>query len=354
MHPIYDSLEYPFAIPGAADFHRVLYTVVPAYQEIDRLYKSCRTGLPALHQGNQSELWKEVLENLARLRLIRKLCSVVLAEYPSQDLIDAINKVDAAKSVVEALIISESILMMDRKDLRRNLDLLANESNLVKILIVRGDPDSGKTHSNYLFEQVATEKGGYPIYVSRDQPDLMAVLHIIFAEVGGPDMIPYTDTTGIGWYQVVCSKLNALAIQHKKQLWIAVDDLGSDENGQPLLDDHVREFFNQFALLMKNASMRKNFRLMLIHYPDTKPARWDNNTWTHVKFKESDIQEPEVEEAIFYWHKTKEKNMLQDEIRAKAKEIVSNASLPQGLKEEKLSKLQRIYDAVNDFLMSRA
>ena len=95
------------------------------------------------------------------------------------------------------------------------------------------------------------------------------------------------------------------------ELWIAIDDLGVDEDDMPLLDAKIKEFCDQFALLMMNPAFRKWFRLMLIHYPDGDvPIKWSHESWKEDSPKISDIQEEDVMDFLRWWREARASRTL--------------------------------------------
>jgi hypothetical protein len=122
-------------------------------------------------------------------------------------------------------------------------------------------------------------------------------------------------------------KLREVAASKNRQLWIAIDDLGVDEDDAPLLDPEIRKFCDQFALNMMNPVFRKWFRLMLIHYPDGPvPTKWRHEFWKEDRPSVTDIQPNHVMDFLRWWRTARaSRTILDDEMSSIAHEVISQA-----------------------------
>ena len=113
------------------------------------------------------------------------------------------------------------------------------------MLLVRGDPKTGKTHSRHLFLAGAADEGAEAVYLYA--PMVVKLDHVVqelFGALGAGGEVPARDTTDPAWYSTVCRNLGSVASKMNKRLWVAVDDLGaaSEPDGAPLLDPEIAKF----------------------------------------------------------------------------------------------------------------
>lgn len=347
-HPYFDAAVYPLYRPEAESLLNELATAYKTGNAIDFLYKKCGDNLPELHLLEVAPLiWKEALENLTSRGLLRKLLGLVqplfLESAPMQK---AIRDIINAESGEDINIISDDVLVLDRSTLRDKLKEVASETNPVKVLIVRGLAKSGKTHGRYIFEQFATDKGSQPVYLYPEiVPTVLDLINQLFSSLGAMDQIPPAFTTDEAWYRTACTKLMDICTKQNKRLWIAVDDLGPDPQGVPLVDAEVKKFCDVFALNMLNPPFRKNFRLMLIHYPEgTTPTKWKREFWTEERTSETDVKQEHVQALLKKWAITKDKTIVEDQLKKLAGEVIANAEAPLPANETPQPRLQRIHD----------
>lgn len=358
-HPFFDAPKYPWHRPDAGRFHKNLSNSIKIPAQIDLYYRRSAIDPPDITLPQPSSLiWKEALENLTVVRGLEKLCEI-LDNDPSfknnlemkQNIRDVIN----AKSFDETQKFSDNLLVLNRELLRDKLALLAPDTSPVKVLLIRGGIQSGKSHGRYLFERAAYEQGAQPIYIF---DGLVAtvdeVLNELFCAWGEDklDKIPPRNTTEDAWYKNVLLKLKALASEKGKPLWIAVDDLGITPGGGPLLDPQIRHFFEQFALHLLSPVFRPWFRLLLIHYPDGPvPTKWKRELWSEDRTNEADIGEEDVAKFLKLWSIAQGIKMLEDDVVALAADVISRAEIPL----ESMSgvpRLQRIHDTLTDTLQN--
>jgi hypothetical protein len=226
------------------------------------------------------------------------------------------------------------------------------DTTLLKVLLVRGSTQSGKSHGRHLLHGAALDRGAVFVYIASGT--VATVKHVIerlFSALGALKEIPPTYTTDMAGYITVCFKLQDVALQEKKPLWIAVDDLGPGPDGAPLLSTEIREFFDQFALFMMDPSFSTWFRLMLIHYPDGKlPTKWKRDVLTEERTSETDVQQADVAEVLRTWLTTHGRNMVEVELLELAADVIANAEAPLKPGEEASSRLQRINDELSKTL----
>lgn len=354
-HPYFEVAVYPLHRPEAETLLNELANAYKAPNAIDLLYKKCGDNLPELYlQQVPPLIWKEVLENLTSRGFLRKLLDLVQPLFlNSPTMQSAIRDVINAESGEDINIISADVLVLDRGPLRDKLKEVASDANPVKVLIVRGLSKSGKSHGRHLFEQFARDKASEPVYLYPEAvPTVRDLVDNLFSALGAMDQIPPAFTTDEAWYRTACTKLNDVCTKQKKRLWIAVDDLGPDAEGVPLVDAEVKKFCDVFALNMLNPPFRKNFRLMLIHYPEgTTPTKWKREFWAEERTSEADVKQEHVQDLLKKWAITKDKTIVEDQLKELAGEVIAKAEAPLPANEPPQPRLQRIHDELKKKLV---
>ncbi len=358
-HPFFDSSSYPWHLPEASRLHTLLFQIIATPQRIDLLYRSAAPNLlPIATAAAPHVVWKEALDELARNRALRGLCDALLQTNEGQNNADfraAIQAVIDARDAPATGIVDD-LFVLDRVSLRdQKLALLESDTSAVKVLLVRGGPRSGKSYTHHLFERKAQAHGALVVYVDRDLIATVDELILqLFAALESSDKIPPRPTTDDAWYRAVCIKLAELAAIKRRQLWLAVDDLGPDPDGAPLLDPEVRRFCDQLALTMKNPVFRQWFRLMLIHYPDGPlPTRWEQGTWVEERTSEADIQQAHVLDQLRDWLTANGRTALEEDLKKLADDVIAAADAPPA-EDDTRPRLRRLRDALSATLASLA
>lgn len=356
-HPFLDAVAYPWHRPEARELQTVLTLAFTTSADIDVLYQgSSPAVLPLNHNQAPNLVWKEALDNLARVDGgLKTLCETVLARPQlNARLRKAVEDVVNAVPAVEVQFVPDSVLVLDRGELRTSLTNLGSETSAVKVLLVRGGPKTGKTQGHLLFERAAKDGGAKVVYLFEGiVASVDDVVGQLFSALEATSEIPPVTTTRQAWYQAVCVKLQDLAARKQQRIWIAVDDLGPGP-GQPpapLLDREIREFCDQFALNMPNPLFADWFRLMLIHYPDGDvPTRWRHEFWSEDRTSEADVQQPHVEEFLRSWAAHRDRNLLDEQVTSLAAAIIAKADEPQPPGNNAVPRLKQLHDAVEETL----
>ena len=249
----------------------------------------------------------------------------------------------------KAHIVDDDLVVLDRTLLSQHLGRLRAKGAQKRVILVRGDPDSGKTHCRHLFELVAREVEERPsVYLDRDlMPTVDDTVGWLFSALNASDRVPPRDSTPEAWYATVLRQLRETAVKEKATLWVAIDDLGFDRDGVPLIDPEVRNFFEQFVLQMKNPAFADSFRLMLIHYPaGNLPTKWDRNVVLQEITKESDVQQEHVVELLKLWLKKQQLYLPDAAIEKRAAELIARAESPTPPGQEPAPRLERIHNEV--------
>lgn len=351
-HPFFNNSSFPHHRPEAKLLLDCLKSAITQPSKIDLLYKQSALGpgLPPLNLSQDIEqLWKTALENLIAHGGLRKLLDALASEFSYQpDIKGVIQAVLDAKGPVQ-LQLFDDLIVLDRAQLRDNLTRLASESSLVKILLVRGDPQSGKSHGRHLFHRLAQDHGARDVYLDANYvATVEETVDNLFIELGSWAEIPPRDTSYDAWYRVVCNKLHAIAAHKNIRLWVAIDDLGLASDGAPRLDSRVRDFCNQFARMMVNPAFSRWFRLMLIHYPEGPiPTNWHQDHWVEERTSIGDIKQEHVADLLREWVLNRQHILNEDDINARALSLLAQIDAAPA---SDTPRLRRLNEALRDTL----
>lgn len=326
-HPFFEELQFPAYREEAKELHRVLCIVSVDVPGAIAIYNRCGPNLPGLTPANIQKTWDEALLNLAARGFIKVLCDDVKVTFQQQQVKNAVHAIEIAKPITEVTIVESGTLILDRRPARIYIDKIAPVSSTTKVLLVRGDPKSGKSHIQNLFDLKARASGAESLFLFAENiPTLQKVvdqLFSLFAPVPAP-VVQDANTTDPAWNLEVCIRLQGLANAEKKTYWIAVDDLG-EKDGTFLLPQTVRDFFDQFALQVRNPLFRKSFTLLYIHFPGKVPPKWPRGIYEAVEVKESDITHADIEDSLREWREKTQKMLSDDKIISTAKQVLADA-----------------------------
>ncbi|MBL7259237.1 hypothetical protein [Paractinoplanes lichenicola] len=349
-HPYFGGVEFPWWRADAQRLLSVLTVVASDKAEIENLYLRCAKGLTRLTPSRADLMWIEALNNLAAAGALERLCDLFLARTLAAEARAAFEQVRSARPEADQPPAEPGPIVLDRTNLRQQIQRLTPGSAALKVLVVRGDPGSGKSHGRYLFEQAARGQNAQPVYLCADiVANLDEVLHELFGALKATSEIPAAgDTTSSAFHKRVWLRLREIADREKRALWIAIDDLGNAPDGGPLLEGEIRQFFDQLVLQFVNPPYRDWFRLMLIHYPDGKvPSKWRREMWTEDRTSADDVRSEHVAEELRAWYQRHGQTVVEEEIDTLAADIVARSG--------KLSdddRLRRIHDSVYEILES--
>jgi hypothetical protein len=351
LHPFAGDLPYPWDRPEAMALYDVLRRDVTVANEIVMLVQAAAPGASALNQAQAPDgLWRDALTTVALNGGLLALCER-LAQDPGRVAVRrAAQAVLDARPAVRRRMDRGGQLVVDRDGLRGYLEELALDSSLVKVLLVRGEPRSGKTWSRLLFERAARDRGAQPVYLRSGMiATVRDAVDKLFATLGAPELVPATDTTDAAWFRKICIQLPAVAENRRRRLWIAVDDLGHGPDGASLMDDDIRAFFQQLAVNLSDPTTHEWFRLLLINYPDGDvPTGWDDNVWKEDRTVPTAISAEHVAEALREWVADRGLTLLEDQVTARAAAVVARADapVPAGDPRERQPRVRRIHDEI--------
>jgi hypothetical protein len=337
-HPFFDADEFPLYRPEAVRLLNCLIQVCPEVPRIELYYAQSQADLPPLvtHQTPPDIIWSMALKHLTIARALRSFCGVMQRTYSVGTLREVIEVIIAAQAEPLHITVPNpvDILVLDRQTLRAHLAKLASSTSLLKVLLVTGEARSGKSHSHYLFVRLAELRRANSLYIRAGQVATVEdVVQALYTALGVWDNYPTQDTsytTDEAWYRDVCYQLLARATSQGRRLWIAVDDLGVDADGIPLMDQRIRDFFNHFVLHMDNPAFQQAFRLMLIDYPPgATPAKWNPNVWRIDQLTVAGITGQHVEEALQYWAADQQRQIFDQQIKQLATGVMEEAQAQQ-------------------------
>ncbi|MEV4513308.1 hypothetical protein AB0K00_30565 [Dactylosporangium sp. NPDC049525] len=350
-HPFFDTDGYPWHRTEAVAFHRLLYRRFDKFADIQLVYKRISADLPPLDSGPSDHVWHAALEQCAKRRLLRTLHQQLLDNGDfgqNKDALAVLDAVRVSRAAVDLAVLPSvpGLVMLDRAQLRRYIRRLAPASNPLKVLLVRGEAQSGKSHGRHLFESAARDAGAKSVYLC---DGLVATVEDVLVELFGAYSataeIPAPESTDHGWYKAACGKLREIAERNGCALWIAVDDLGVAEDGAPLLDPQIRAFFEQFALHLVSGVYKDWFRLMLIDYPEgAVPSRWRNDLWAEDRTSRADITVEHVVELLTSWSAQRGKVVVEETVADVAAGILAAVDGPDGARAAGTGRLPQLHD----------
>lgn len=326
-HPFFEELQFPAYREEAKELHRVLCIISVDVPGAIAIYNRCGPNLLGLTPANIQKTWDEALLNLQARGFIKALCDDVKLNFQQPQVLKAVHAIEIAKPPSEITIIESGTLVLDRDPLRNGINRIAPEGNATKVLLVRGEPKSGKSYVEHLFSSVARANGAESLFLFAENiPTLQKAVDQLFS-LFTPAIAPVVtnaNTTDSAWNLEVCIKLQGLAAASNKVYWIAVDDLG-EKDGAYLLPAPVRDFFDQFALQVRNSFFKKSFRLLYIHFPKKIPTQWKREMYVAIEVSESEITKDHVAVALREWRDKSRKTLSDDKIDVTAQQVLTDA-----------------------------
>ena len=358
-HPFRGGIPFPVDRPEASALLTALSRDVIDPNRIDLLARQAYGGLPALNLlWPPARLWQQALADLSLADRLLDLCEILVAQQGLVAVGRAAQVLLDARPTLERLMVGER-LVVDREAYRGHIARLARDGALLKVLLVRGSPRTGKTWSRHLFERAARDRGADVVYLRPLMvPTVDDVIRKLFEVLHAPAEIPPEDTSKDAWYRTVCFRLPALAERRGRPLWIAVDDLGPGPDGiTPLADAQIRAFFDQLALTLEDPSANRWLRLLLIHYPDgDEPTRWNEDVWAEDLARPEEVTAADVADVFREWRDDHGVTLLDDQIAVRADAVIAraDAALPPEDARARHCRMRRIHDEVHAELATLA
>jgi hypothetical protein len=346
-HPFFDALQYPWPREDARAFHRALHTVVDRVQEINLLYQQAGATKPLTPQLAPDLAWAEILNNVTKERCLSTLCTVVLSGAAYVNVHLAAAAIRDAEGI-RRIVLPGDIVFLDRKGLRAELETLS-QPGASRVLLVRGESGVGKSWTQELIKTIAADRGDSNLYLFEGMvSNVSEVVEQLFAALGDSSRVPTKNETEPAWYRRVCLKLQELALEKNRFLWVVADDLG-EYDGAPRLDRDIRAFFNQFALNLANPVFAQWFRLILIDYPEGPvPTKW--RAWSEDRPSEQHVDKATIAEFVLKWAEHKQKQLGVDRANELADEILVKVAVPPAPTDPDPRRLPRIHAELNGVL----
>lgn len=347
VHLFFDSAAYPWTFPEARALWKLLSATYPAWGEIDLIRRICDPNIVAIAAGSPDDMWSDMLDNVATANRLKEFDSA-LRSRRSPHLDKALDRLIAAVNPNTATWFLETPIFVNRLQLRTALAELASPKTDKNVLIVRGDPQSGKSWTRHVvrhFADVLGEGCNYlyePVVTTVDQ-----AVDYIFMELGGE--APQRLTTEAAWYGRVAQTMVKAAQARNRGSWIVVDDLGAGLDGTPRMEPEVRKLFEQLALHMLNPAFAKWFKLVLIGYPD-KPAP---SKWLQITLEDrttaADMHPEAVSNFLCRWAAWKGKNLSDALALSLAHDVLARATCQPG-RDDSCSVFQRVHNELDSAL----
>lgn len=343
-NPFFDGIRIPWTRDEVRALHKALYTT-PTLQTrtaIMRFYVLAGDDLEPLKEDSPRTMWGEALDKLATARRLEEFCRLLLQDNAYVAIHDAIRAVQSAKDATEHVVLSDDRLFLDRQQLRDKLQRLM-KSRTRRVLLVRGARNCGKTWTQYMVADLADSRGEMCIYLNEDNVrNRSGLFEHLFLTIGGAGAKwPEQTETEEAWYQRVCTNLIPHA-EKKGPWWIVVDDLGIGDDG-PHFDPEIKNFFDQFALAMKNPAFAQWFRLILIDYPEGRlPTRW-SDFWEEDRPDPAHLDDKAISRFVLDWAQRQNKQLGPDDADRFAKQVLT--AVETAADSEK-SRLQSVHDAI--------
>lgn len=336
-HPFFDAVAYPWHRADADEFHKALWKSVPLPDRIDVLYKRCGAGLAPLPLTLAPDLiWKNALQQLTAAHKLRDFCDIVGQEKALEGIVPIVQNVIAAETAVYQVVLKRGLngerAFLNRRSLRAGLERISPGDSTVGVLLVRGEPRSGRTWTCHLVESIAAELGEGPVLSIYDGNviDVNSTLRKVFGALNKTkEAIPKQNTSPNAWYLECLQTLQEIAAERansrKSRLWIVVDDLGETESG-PKLDGEIRHFFDQFVLQMGDATFSQYFRLVLIEYPrGPVPTKWKKGFWLEDDTQSCPPKAEDVADFLLQWGQYSNKALPAEEAGRLSAHILAKA-----------------------------
>jgi hypothetical protein len=217
MHPIFDRPGYPWDRPEAIELHRVLRVGITVPARIELLYrKYSPPDAPGLSSPASADvMWQEALQNMHAEGVLRTFAHGLLKDYRrNAAVVAAVTAVLNAEPRVDQLTVTDdgSLVILDRKKLRQFTKQLASPMSPLKVILVRGDSSSGKSHGRYLFDLSATDENAQSVYICDGMVGALDdVVRELFGALNAQSKIPPVDETDSGYHAKVWSTLREVA-----------------------------------------------------------------------------------------------------------------------------------------------
>lgn len=266
--------SYPWKLPLAQELYIELVKACPNKLQAQQLVQNAGMQQAAISwEPPVMYVWNFILDNAVKEKRLEALLNLVLADNTLSSIHELVQRVKGSgqapvSDVCTQLLLPGDVPFLNREKLRSALRRM-REDTPRSILLVRGQPRSGKTMTLELVSAVAKERGDKVIYLYEENANRIdQVVSYLLPRLGtGQAPAPPQDTTDHAWYRQVGLDALERATRSNQRCWIVVDNLSPDPQGQPRMDREVLALFHQFALLMADPEFSRYFRLVFLDYP---------------------------------------------------------------------------------------
>ena len=231
--------------------------------------------------GAPSTIWAAILDFTARLLELEKLLDSVEQNLrPAPKDADVRNAIARVRQVAEAtgslspmrLLLRGDRPFLGRTTLRGLVSELRDWNSSASILVVRGEPDSGRTETQLLLEEgrdAAREK----FVLLGEQLPLESTFRAIWRNAGvagnAPSLGQEPLTTESAMLMDFWTDVKEALETNDRLLWVLFDDL--DKGAGRIA---VRTLAEVLAIRLKDVSFQRRVRLVMLGYPDPQlPAK---------------------------------------------------------------------------------
>jgi hypothetical protein len=348
-HPFFDNVSYPWSRDDARQLHQGLAQAFKPPNAIRQIVQTVIGDDSELQDGAPAAMWRDALNLIAIAGGMRDLCEFlqqdgrVATNAAFQQLVAGVLE---ATSVTAQRVLSSKVLLLDRKNLREQLDELAARDAAQRVVVVRGGTKTGKSHGFHLFEAAARQNEAEILYLFNPLVSkVQDVIDRLFGKFGARDQIPPSFTTEPAYYNNVCLKLQEVAQEKRQRLWVAIDDLGVDADGAPLLDAEIRVFCDTLVMNARDPGFGQWFRIMLIHYPTNReiPTLWGEDVWGEDTTSEADVNEEHVQAFLTAWASEHGPSLTDAEVQTLAESVIAKADAPPPPGAPVVPRLKRLH-----------
>ncbi|MBX3157213.1 MAG: hypothetical protein KF773_14655 [Deltaproteobacteria bacterium] len=274
-NPIFTSTFYRRDLGEASRFEEELANTIDDPAVARRVAQ--QAGLvPAVidTSGPPSTFWSRILDKASQAGLLEKLVKRIEEKWGDNNQIATAianlrNATVSGSLQVTKLLLEGDRPFLGRKGLREALPKVENWQSSVSILVVRGAPDTGRTHTQ---ELIADRNGKDVRVLLNENLQLVSTMKRIWSVAGATGPVPAviageplsTESAVLAdfWTDVF-----AVLDERDRRMWVLFDDL---DKGPGRVE--VRALAEVLAIQLVDVSFQRRLRLVLLGYPEAQLA----------------------------------------------------------------------------------
>ncbi|WP_437319659.1 effector-associated domain EAD1-containing protein [Sorangium sp. So ce385] len=266
-NPIFEDTKFRRDLPEARDLEGRLADTFDVPGTARNLAQQAGLDLAALDvSGPPSTFWSRILDNASREQRLEKLIEAVAAQEINQPLQRSIEAVRAVtlKGSLQAtrFLLDGDRPFLGRKNLRDLLPELQDWQSAAAILVVRGEPDSGRTETQVL---LADRNRDRRVLLDENLP-LRSAMRQIWKAAGasGEPPVPGAEplTTESALLLDFWTDIQDALETNDRKMWVLFDDL---DKGPGRVE--VRLLAEVLAIRLRSVAFQRRLRLVLLGYP---------------------------------------------------------------------------------------